>query len=213
MSPNAMLERLQSDDQKQLGLIYEQYREEFLHWIVKNFHCCTEDSQDIYQCTILIFYDNVRSGKLQHLVSSVKTYLFAIGKNVAREHLREAGRNNRLQNDKLLKEHFLSETDDHMDESFFEAASNALAKLDGPRRRLIELYYYERKSMEEISSILHYSNADTAKNQKCKSMVRLRQLFQEELKKVPVPTLPTQSPEYKSTANPLVHERFMNSSR
>lgn len=188
MSPNAILDGLQNDGQKQLGLIYEQYREEFLRWVVKNFHCCTEDSQDIYQCTILIFYDNVRSGRLQHLVSSVKTYLFAIGKNVAREHLREAGRNNRLQKDKLLKEHILGETDDQLDESFFEAASKALAKLDEPRRRLIELYYYERKSMEEISCMLHFSNADTAKNQKCKSMVRLRQLFQEELKKVLVQT-------------------------
>ena len=193
MSPNTILERLQSDDQKQLGLIYEQYREEFLRWIVKNFHCCTEDSQDIYQCTILIFYDNVRSGKLQHLVSSVKTYLFAIGKNVAREHLRQAGRNSRLQKDKLLKEHILSETDDHLDESFFKAASNALAKLDEPRRRVIELYYYERKSMEEISSILHYRNADTAKNQKCKSMVRLRRLFEEELKKTLVSSAPATS--------------------
>ena len=183
MPPDETLKRLQSDGQKQLGLIYEKHREEFLRWVTKNFQCSTEDSQDIYQSTILIFYDNVRSGKLQHLVSSVKTYLFAIGKNIAREYLREGQRNKRLQQDKLLQAYFRDDTDDQPDESFFDAASSALAKLDEPRRRLIELFYYERKSMEEISSILHYSNADTAKNQKCKSMVRLRRLFEEELKK------------------------------
>ena len=183
MSPDETLRRLQSDGQKQLGLIYEKYRDEFLRWIAKNFGCSTEDSQDIYQSAILIFYGNVRSGKLQNLSSSVKTYLFAIGKNVAREYLREGQRNKRLQHDKFVQEYFMDNTDDQLNESFLDAASSALAKLDEPRRRLIELFYYERKSMEEISSIMHYRNADTAKNQKCKSMMRLRRLFEEELKK------------------------------
>ena len=183
MSENEILKRIQNDDQRDLGLIYEKYRAEFLNWTVKRFHCSLEDSKDIYQITILIFYDNVKNGKLKSLASSIKTYLFAIGKNVAREHLRKSGGNTRSYDVHLFRQYPQQEEDDQVDESFFEAASNAVARLTEPGRQLIELYYYDKKTMGEISELLRYKNADTVKNQKCKIMVRLRKLFHDEIKK------------------------------
>jgi RNA polymerase sigma-70 factor (ECF subfamily) len=44
--------------------------------------------------------------------------------------------------------------------------------------------------MEEISLALNYKNSDTAKNQKCKCMARLRSLFEKELSATTVNTLP-----------------------
>ncbi|MEX2232503.1 MAG: sigma-70 family RNA polymerase sigma factor [Cyclobacteriaceae bacterium] len=183
MSENELLARIRNGGQQQLALIYEKYRSEFLHWISKEFHCSPEDSKDIYQVTILIFYDNVKSGKLVHLVSSIKTYLFGIGKNVAREHLRRLQRNTHFKQEKSLRQFFIDESDDQTDEYVFEAVNKALAKLGDSGRKLIELFYYERKSMEEICMMMNYKNADTAKNQKCKSMARLRKLFEEEMTK------------------------------
>jgi RNA polymerase sigma-70 factor (ECF subfamily) len=43
----------------------------------------------------------------------------------------------------------------------------------------VDLYYYQKKSMQEISDLLNYKNADTAKNQKCKCMAKLRKLYEE----------------------------------
>ena len=37
------------------------------------------------------FNDNVRSEKRQHLVICIKTYLFGIGKNLARDNVRKSG--------------------------------------------------------------------------------------------------------------------------
>ena len=185
MSENEILARIRNDGQQTLGLIYEKYRSEFLQWIGREFHCSVDDSKDIYQLTILIFYDNVKSGKLERLVSSIKTYLFGIGKNVAREHLRKIKRNI-IQQEKWMRECLAGETDEQVDDSVFEAANKALARLGEPGRKMIELYYYERKSMEQISTILHYRNSDTAKNQKCKYMARLRKLFEEEMTSIQV---------------------------
>lgn len=182
MSENEIVNRLRSGGQQELGRIYAKYRDEFLHWVVKGFHCSSDDSQDIYQSAILIFYDNVKSGKLQHLDCTVKTYLFAIGKNLARDYVRNAGRSARLQHDDVFIDFMTDQTGEQVEEDLLVAAKNALAKLDEPRRRLLELYYYEKKSMKEISAILQYKNADTTKNQKCKSMARLRELFDEELR-------------------------------
>ncbi len=181
MSENEILKRIRNDGQQQLALIYEKYRSEFLHWIVKEFHCSPEDSKDIYQITILIFYDNVKSGKLEYLVSSIKTYLFGVGKNVVREHLRKIKRDTLFQQERSLREYFVDEPNDQIDECIFEAANKAVAKLGANGRKLIELFYFERKSMKEISTILKYNNSATAKNQKCKSMARLRKLFEEEM--------------------------------
>ena len=181
MKDDQIIARIKSGSQSELGWVYERYRAEFLHWVSREFHCSEDDCKDIYQLTILIFYDNVRSGKLEHLVSSIKTYLFGIGKNVARESMRKVRRNTPINKEAWLIEFFADEPEEKMDDNLFEIAEKVLGNLGQPCQRLVELFYYERKSMDEISVQLNYKNADTAKNQKCKCMARLRTLFEKEL--------------------------------
>jgi len=180
MSQDDLIQSIRTQGEKALAAIYENYRNEFLSWIVREYKCSMDDSKDIYQLTILIFYDNIREGKLQHLVSSVKTYLFGIGKNIARERQRKEKRLVPIAKEKWLKEYLIDEPSDPLDEDLFSHAKIALEKLGQPCQRLVELFYYEKKSMTEISDALGYKNPDTAKNQKCKCMARLRKLFQEQ---------------------------------
>jgi len=42
---------------------------------------------------------------------------------------------------------------------------------------LLEAYYINRKGMTEISAEFGYTNADNAKNQKYKCLMRLKKLF------------------------------------
>ena len=181
MSETQIIERIRLGGQAELGMVYEAYRSEFIQWIAKEFNCSTDDSKDIYQLTILIFFDNVKTGKLEHLVSSIKTYLFGIGKNVAKENMRKAKRTTPINQEKWLKEYLIDEPDNTVDEDLFGTAKKALDKLGEPCQKLIELFYYEKKSMEQISAILNYKNPETAKNQKCKCMARLRKLFEQEM--------------------------------
>ena len=180
MNQEEIILKIKSGGQSELAVIYEEFRDEFLHWITREYRCSTDDGKDIYQMVILIFYDNVRQGKLQHLVSSVKTYLFGIGKNIARENLRKEKKFVPIGQEKWLREHLTDEPSQHIDEGIFAKAKSALEKLGQPCQRLIELFYYEKKSMPEITSALGYKNPETAKNQKCKCMARLRKLFEQE---------------------------------
>lgn len=188
MTDDQIIARIRSGGQTELGWIYEQYREEFIRWISREYNCSPDDSKDIYQVAILIFYDNVKSGKLQHLVSSIKTYLFGIGKNVARDNLRKLKRNTPINQQQWLQEYLADEPDEKVDENLFALAKKALAGLGQPCQQLLELFYYERKNMEEISLAMNYKNADTAKNQKCKCMARLRSLFEKEMNTTTVNT-------------------------
>ncbi|NJM24863.1 MAG: sigma-70 family RNA polymerase sigma factor [Bacteroidia bacterium] len=181
MTNDTLIERIRSGGQKDLGMVYEQYRSEFIQWITREYNCSDDDAKDIYQVTILIFYENIRQGKLQHLVSSVKTYLFGIGKNLAMETYRKNSRNTPISQEKWLQEYLLDEQDDNPLEEKFEKVKRALEKLGQPCQKLIELFYYEKRNMEAIASIMNYKNAETAKNQKCKCMGRLRRLFEQEV--------------------------------
>lgn len=183
MVQNEIIEKIRSGGKAELGVIYEEYRKEFLHWISKEYHCSSDDGKDIYQLTILIFYDNIRQGKLEHLVSSVKTYLFGIGKNIALENMRKEKRYTPINQDSWLNDYVADESGQGTDETFFEFAKTALIKLGQPCQQLIELFYYEKKSIAEIASSMHYKNGETAKNQKCKCMARLRKLFEIEMTK------------------------------
>jgi RNA polymerase sigma-70 factor (ECF subfamily) len=180
MNQEDIIFKIRSGGQSELAAVYEEFRAEFLHWITREYRCSQEDGQDIYQVTIIIFFDNIRQGKLQHLVSSVKTYLFGIGKNLALENLRKEKKFVPMDQEKWLRNSLVDEPTPHVEESVFAQAKEALQKLGQPCQRLIELFYYEKKSMPEITEALGYKNPDTAKNQKCKCMARLRKLFEQE---------------------------------
>jgi hypothetical protein len=53
----------------------------------------------------------------------------------------------------------------------------ALKKIGEPCKSLLEAFYMEKKSMPEIASAFGYTNADNAKTQKYKCLVRLKKLF------------------------------------
>ena len=178
-----IISKIRSGGQTELGLVYAEYREEFLRWITKEYHCSDDDSKDIYQLTILIFHDNIKQGKLEHLVSSVKTYLFGIGKNIALENMRKEKRYTPINQEKWLKEYLIDDTPQGTDESFFDLAKTALEKLGQPCQKLVEMFYYEKKSITEIATAMQYKNPETAKNQKCKCMARLRKIFDTEMTK------------------------------
>jgi len=180
MTQDEIITKIKNGGQAELGVVYETYREEFLHWIMKEYKCSADDSQDIYQLTILVFHDNIKSGKLEHLVSSVKTYLFGVGKNLVMEWRRKSSRSTPIDQERWLNDYAMEESDNAPTEHMVQAARNALNTLGEPCRQLIEMFYYGKKSMEEITEELQYKNAETAKNQKCKCMKRLRKLYEEE---------------------------------
>jgi RNA polymerase sigma-70 factor (ECF subfamily) len=186
MANNDIIAKIQSGGPGELAMIYEEYRNEFLHWIRKEYGCSEDDSKDIYQVTILVFYENIRCGKLENLVSSVKTYLFGIGKNIVRDTMRKSTRHIAIDQERWLKEYLIDDPEESTPERIYTAARNALERLGKPCRKLVELFYYEKKSMDEIVVALNYKNADTAKNQKCKCMKRLRKLCEEEMKRTAI---------------------------
>ena len=59
----------------------------------------------------------------------------------------------------------------------FELMERALQHLGEPCKELLEDYYIRKKNMSEIAKEFGYTNAENAKNQKYKCLMRLKKIF------------------------------------
>ncbi|GGZ33225.1 hypothetical protein GCM10007049_28590 [Echinicola pacifica] len=173
MTDHEILIHIRAGDQQVLEKVYVQHREPFISWLKKQYNCSKEEGQEIYQVTFYIFYENVLTGKLQYLTSSIKTYLFGIGKYKILEHIRVESKKAY----EIREEYFQMEEEQTFPDLDQEnMIISALRTLGDPCKKLLELVYYENRSMEDIAHALNYKNPDTAKNQKYKCMQRLKKL-------------------------------------
>src|SRR5690554_5727713 len=76
---NYYLEKLREGDQRALEKIYIAYKADFLRFAGK-IHPDREMVLDVYQDSIIALFENEQRGMLNTLSSSLKTYLFSIGK-------------------------------------------------------------------------------------------------------------------------------------
>jgi RNA polymerase sigma factor (sigma-70 family) len=59
----------------------------------------------------------------------------------------------------------------------FELMEKAISNLGEPCKSLIEAFYIQKRNMQDIASQFGYTNADNAKNQKYKCLMRLKKIF------------------------------------
>jgi len=59
----------------------------------------------------------------------------------------------------------------------FILMENAMNKIGEPCKSLLDAYYIQKKNMQEIAADFGYTNADNAKTQKYKCLMRLKKLF------------------------------------
>ncbi|HLG38307.1 MAG TPA: hypothetical protein VI461_01525, partial [Chitinophagaceae bacterium] len=59
----------------------------------------------------------------------------------------------------------------------FDMMEKAIGSLGEPCKSLLEAYYLQKKNMQEIASSFGYTNAENAKNQKYKCLMRLKKIF------------------------------------
>lgn len=179
MNENSLIDKIKNGDMAILANIYSENRIEFILWVKKSYQCDDESAKDIYQAAMLSLYENVISEKLVDLSSSLKTYLFAIGKNKARELQRFNSKE--IKHRELMSVPENHEAQDILSdrEDKLNILSRTLKNLSDPCKKLLELFYFHKNSLEEITSKLGYKNSDTTKNLKYKCIVRLRKIFKE----------------------------------
>ena len=183
MSDQQIIEAIRAGSEEQLKDLYIRYKEEFANWLVKSYQCSKEDALEIFQLSVVLLYDNIILGKLSVLSSSLKSYLFAIGKNKAKELQRRQAKFGFELDEQLinqLKEEEPETVDNQEDLSLMNKALKALGETC---QELLEMFYYQDLSMLQISELKGYKNTGTTKNMKYKCLKRLQVIFAEQTTK------------------------------
>ena len=77
-----LLQAIKNGQYDAIEMVYLQNRKKFFSWAQQRFNVNNQDLEDVWQETILIFFENVKNGRLLILKSKLSTYLFSIGKIV-----------------------------------------------------------------------------------------------------------------------------------
>lgn len=170
-----IIKEIKSGNQKTIEMIYIQHKKEFLVF-ASRLTACEEEALDIYQDSIVTMYENIVSGKLTTLTSSLKTYLFAIGKYKLYSIQKVKSSTERLSDYEFhLKQE--SEDDFLVEEENVEKIQKAYQQLGNKCKEVLKLFYYENYSIEEIKDLLDYTSKDVVKSQKSRCIKHLKELL------------------------------------
>lgn len=192
MLDEVLLKDIRAGEQEALYTLYTKYRTKFIGTLVKKYNCDAALATEIYRIAVIIVHENILSEKLSNLnnENSLWNYLYTTGTNKYKEWLREQQKTvespedhfNVLiveDNDYELQDRMIREENQMVD---LNNMQEALASLGDPCTRLLELFYYEKKSMTEIAEILNYNNSTTTRKQKYKCLKRLQKAFHKKSK-------------------------------
>lgn len=176
VNEQVLLNGLARNDPKAIEAIYKNNFGMVQSFIVNN-NGSYDDARDIFQEAMIVLYENAKLESFV-LTCQIKTYVYSICRRLWLKRLQYLNKfSTQVDN---LEETIPVEDDIEFQEkrnADFVIMERALGSLGEPCKSLLEAYYLEKKDMTDIAGIFGYTNADNAKNQKYKCLMRLKKLF------------------------------------
>lgn len=174
MSKHLIVERIKKHDNQLLKKIYLENKLSFFK-IANQYQLPEEVALDIYQDSMVALIENARKNKIDDLQSSINTYLIGIGKFMIYNYLNAQKKNNGINIDEINQDKFLNfSTDDESLNGRELALKKAYESLGEQCRKILNLFYFENKKLEEIQQILKYENKEVLKSQKSRCISHLK---------------------------------------
>lgn len=178
----ALLKGLALNDRKSIETIY-QHHYGMVQNLILNSGGTIDDAKDIFQEALIVLYEKTRSGDFE-LNCLIKTYVYSVCRRLW---LKRYHQSQKLAPEvENLEDIVPVEEDLELHErrnNDFLLMEKAMQNLGEPCKSLLESYYVHKRSMMQIAVDFGYTNADNAKNQKYKCLMRLKKLFFEQYKK------------------------------
>ncbi len=171
-----ILKGLAENDKQAIETIYRTNYAMIQAFILNN-NGTYDDARDIFQEAMIVLFEKSRTESFE-LSSQIKTYIYSVCRRLWLKKLTQMQRySGNLENmeetvpvEEELENHEKRNTD-------FTLMENAMSKIGEPCKSLLDAYYIQKKHMQEIAADFGYTNADNAKTQKYKCLMRLKKLF------------------------------------
>jgi RNA polymerase sigma factor (sigma-70 family) len=171
-----ILKGLAANDKQAIETIYRSNFAMIQSFILNN-SGSQDDARDIFQEAMIVLFEKSRSDSFE-LSSQLKTYIYSVCRRLWLKRLNQMQRySGSLEN---VEETVQVEEDLETHEkrnADFTLMETAMSKIGEPCKSLLDAYYIQKKHMQEIAADFGYTNADNAKTQKYKCLMRLKKLF------------------------------------
>lgn len=165
---------LRADNKKALEEVYTSHRKEFLYYF-KSYSLDEADILDIYQDSIVAMHQKFVTDQLELKSSSIKTYLFGIGKNKIFKKLKSEQRFIRVEVEK--KEYDEVVLEEHTPSELQLSLAKRLEEISESCQNLLKMFYYRNLTIDEIVELTHYKDGSTVRSQKSRCLRHLKSFF------------------------------------
>ena len=171
-----LLQGFARNDKKAVEAIYRDNYNMVQSLIINN-NGSADDARDVFQEAMIVLYEKARSGNFE-LHCQIKTYVYSVARRIWLKKLQQT---RRFTGDLGSTETVIAvdeDIEDHMRrDTEFEMMGKAIMGLGEPCKSLLEAFYIQKKNMQEIAADFGYTNAENAKTQKYKCLIRLKKIF------------------------------------
>ena len=180
MNDKQLIAQLKQRDRNALTNVYQDYKTEFFRFMSR-YNAEKNTLEDIFQDALIVLYENAQAGKIDALKSTVKTYLFGIGKFMLFKHFRNAKKEVPTEETYIFDRYEQAVIEDvYEDEGLNDYQAKLAAnfkKLGEKCREILELFYLQGMKLDEITQTQGYENKNVAKSQKSRCLKTLKTLI------------------------------------
>ena len=171
-----LLKGIAAEDKGSIEQLYRQYYIMVQSMVLANAGN-NDDAADLFQETIIVLYEKIKKGNFE-LQCLLKTFLYSVARRLWLKKLQQQqryisqpdGLEETIPVENEIESHLKLQNDFYLMES-------SMNKIGEPCKSLLQAYYLQKKHMNVIAQEFGYTNADNAKTQKYKCLVRLKKLF------------------------------------
>jgi RNA polymerase sigma factor (sigma-70 family) len=170
---STLLDKLKTESSASFNLLYKFYFPSIAAYIKQNLGS-NDDAEDIFQEAIIVLLQKVRQPDFV-LTSSLKTYLYAVARNLWLKRLRD--NKIRIVDDELSLATCKTETEIfelEPEKSNEEKIENWLQKITRNCQNILKALFFYEEPMESLMVKMGWKNKHTASNQKHKCIQQMK---------------------------------------
>ncbi|MCB9273662.1 MAG: sigma-70 family RNA polymerase sigma factor [Lewinellaceae bacterium] len=170
-----LIRQLAAGDEGAWRRLYDDMRSPFRLFFIRYGAMAPEDALNLFQEAMVVLHRNCTGGKIQPpLTSSIKTYLFGIGKIL----LKKNGVDTRHWDDDIPELPVAPEVESREDQrANAELVRRLLDKIGEPCKRLLELIFVHGYVMDAVAEELELPSAGAARKRKFDCLKKMRDLI------------------------------------
>ncbi|MGB3591024.1 MAG: sigma-70 family RNA polymerase sigma factor [Nonlabens sp.] len=166
-----LVDRMHRDDVTALDEVYRTYRDGFINYALR-YELDYSDIEDVYQDCIIAVYQSFVIKKIVLKSSSLKTYIYGIGKNMIYTRFSKKVHTVDFVNDIMYNDYPAPQEELTLEQQLLAKHFNTISS---SCQEILKLFYYRGLSVKEIVNATNYKDENTVKSHKSRCLKGLKQ--------------------------------------